>query len=674
MLRFFTKFQRSRNFLLLAFCGLLLIGLIAFYIPNTPLDPSGSFNSSSAEDDTVIATVGSKEIKLKEYRLALANMASTFGRGNALPMSTLKALGMDKQVLDQLISNRLMIDKGEELNLTGTDREVSDTIKRNFVDMDGKWVGAEEYKRRLRLQGQDVSEYELDRRAEISARKMRSFLSSSIQVSDRDIEEKFKRDNTKVEVAYATVDLDKIREKYTPREEDLKSYYESHKAEFKATEATRKVDYIFISTDDVAKIVPVTEEELQQEYQNRKQVEFRASIIKLNVLTADDEATVQGKINDLNRRIRGVPGTPPEDFAAVAKGNSQDKSAAVGGDIGWVKKDANKSGDWRQRPYTNGLSVGAIDGPFRDGQSWYLMKVTEQRDVPFAQMRDTLKATLTNNKSFQYASQMADKAYEKATEYKDLRKAAEEIAKELKVNPDTMLKSTPFFKNGDPLPDLGKGAGRASNPAFEEAVATLKKGEIGDKVSIPGGQAIPRPVEIIENGQQLNFEQARNQVEDKLRQEKEPTLALAKAQDIVRRSANAADFERLAKAEGLEVKTDTNFNNYSFPGSSAGGLQAGNQARTALYSLKEGEVVKNPVKIGTSYLIFAATKRTEADLSALPAERNNIRTSLLNERQTAALEAYLKTARINYERDGKIKIYQDRIDKFLASADAPVQQ
>lgn len=674
MLRFFTKFQRSRNFLLLAFCGLLLIGLIAFYIPNTPLDPSGSFNSSSAEDDTVIATVGSKEIKLKEYRLALANMASTFGRGNALPMSTLKALGMDKQVLDQLISNRLMIDKGEELNLTGTDREVSDTIKRNFIDMDGKWVGAEEYKRRLRLQGQDVSEYELDRRAEISARKMRSFLSSSIQVSDRDIEEKFKRDNTKVEVAYATVDLDKIREKYTPSEEDLKSYYESHKAEFKATEATRKVDYIFISTDDVAKIVPVTEEELKQEYQNRKQVEFRASIIKLNVLTADDEATVQGKINDLNRRIRGVPGTPPEDFAAVAKGNSQDKSAAVGGDIGWVKKDANKSGDWRQRPYTNGLSVGAIDGPFRDGQSWYLMKVTEQRDVPFAQMRDTLKATLTNNKSFQYASQMADKAYEKATEYKDLRKAAEEIAKELKVNPGTMLKSTPFFKNGDPLPDLGKGAGRASNPAFEEAVATLKKGEIGDKVSIPGGQAIPQPVEIIENGQQLNFDQARNQVEDKLRQEKEPTLALAKAQDIVRRSANAADFERLAKAEGLEVKTDTNFNNYSFPGSSAGGLQSGNQARTALYSLKEGEVVKNPVKIGTSYLIFAATKRTEADLSALPAERNNIRTSLLNERQTAALEAYLKTARINYERDGKIKIYQDRIDKFLASADTPVQQ
>ena len=122
MLRFFNKFARSRNFMLLAFCALLLVGLIAFYIPNTPLDPTGRFSSNAAEDDTVIAKVGSKEIKLKEYRFTLATMAQQFGRGNSLPFSTLKALGMDKQVLDQLISNRLMLDKAEDLNLAGTDR------------------------------------------------------------------------------------------------------------------------------------------------------------------------------------------------------------------------------------------------------------------------------------------------------------------------------------------------------------------------------------------------------------------------------------------------------------------------------------------------------------------------------------------------------------------------
>ncbi len=293
--------------------------------------------------------------------------------------------------------------------------------------------------------------------------------------------------------------------------------------------------------------------------------------------------------------------------------------------------------------------------------------MTEQRDVPFEQMRATLRATVSNNKAFQKASQLADLAYEKATEFNDLRKAAEVIAKELKVSADTLVKSTPYFKNGDPLPDLGKGAGYASNPAFEEAVATLKKGDIGDKVSIPGGQAVPRLLDQLDNGQQLTFEQARNQVDDKLRREKEPTLALSRAQEILSKSKTPADLEKLAKAEGLEVKTDTNFNNYTFPGSTSTFTTITFQARTMAYILKEGEVARSPLKVGTSYLIFGVTKRVEADLSKLATDKNSIRGSIISERQGEAADAFLKSLRQAYEKSGKLKIYQDRIDKIFAS-------
>lgn len=669
MLRFFSRLERSRNIVLLAFSFLLLLGLIAFYIPNTPLDPSGRFAASS-NDDQVIAKVGSQEIKLREFKLMLTQLGSSFGRGGALPMNTLKQLGMDKQALDNLIANRIALDEANDMKLIGTDREIAEMIKSQYVDETGKFIGVEEYKRRLRLQGIEVSQFEQERRNEIGFRKLREFLTSSEIVSDREVEEKFKDDNTKVEVAYATVDLDKIRQNFKPGEEELKNYYNSHKQEFKATEPTRKVDYLFISTDDVAKIVPVTEDQLRKEYEARKQFEYRASIIKLNVLTPDDEQTVRSKIEDLNRRARGAQGVAPEDFATLAKGNSQDSSASKGGDIGWIKKEPNKTGQWQQRVYTNDLKVGQIDGPFRDGQSWYLLKATEQRAVPFAQMRETLKATLSNNEAFKKASTLADTAYEKATEFKDLRKAAEVIARELKVAPESLIKTTPYFKNGDPLPDLGKGAGRASNPAFEEAVSTLKKGEIGDKVSIPGGQAIPLLVDVIENGAELTFDQARNQVEDKYRREKEPTLAQSKAMEILNQAQNAADFQRLAKAAGYEIKTDTNFNNYNFPGASSSGLQVSQQARALAIKLKEGEVCKTPLKVGTAYLMFAAVKRTEADLSRLATERAGIRQSILNERQTIVFDSFVKTARKTYESQGKIKIYQDRIDKFFASAEA----
>src|SRR5215475_9344757 len=421
MLRFFAKLERSRSALLLAFCALLLVGLIAFYIPNSSLGPGVGGVRSSA-DDTVIAKVGSQEITLKEYRGALANALSAFGRGNSLPLGIAKSIGYDKRALDDLISERLVIEEGRELNLTGADREVADAIHRVFANEQGNFVGKSEYLRRMKMSGLSVEEYEKDRRNDITARKVREFIVSPIQVSDREVEEKYKRDNTKVEVAYATVDRDKIRSKFNPTEQDLRSYYDAHKDEFKADDKMRKVEYIFIPMKEAAKTIPVTEEELKKEYEARKQEEKRASIIKLNVLAASDEDTVKAKIDELARDVRDPKG---KDFATVAKGNSQDPSAKQGGDIGWIKEEKNKPGQWRQRVYTNNLEVGAVDGPFREGRSWYLMKVTEQREIPFDQMRDTLKATAQNNKAYKVANDLAQKAYEKAKQYNDLRKAAE---------------------------------------------------------------------------------------------------------------------------------------------------------------------------------------------------------------------------------------------------------
>jgi parvulin-like peptidyl-prolyl isomerase len=456
----------------------------------------------------------------------------------------------------------------------------------------------------------------------------------------------------------------------------LRSYYDARKDEFKANERTRKVEYIFIPSKEVAKTVPVTEEELKKEYESRKQYEKRASIIKLNVLATADEDTVKAKIDELAGKVRESKDAKGEDFATVAKGNSQDPSAKQGGDIGWIKEDRNKTSQWRQRVYTEDMQVGAIEGPFKDGRSWYLMKVTDKREVPFEEQRATLKATTQNNKAYKVTNDLAQKAYEKAIQYKDLRKAAEEIAGEIKVSADSLLKTTPYFKDGDEQKDLGEsggaGASHANNPAFDSATNALAEGEIGEKVSIPGGFAVPRVVDILDNGAAMNFEQARNQVENKYRQEKEPNFAQGRAQEILNQSKSVEDFERLVKAEGLEVKSDTNFDKYSFPGAQ-GGSQASNQARAALTSLKEGEIAKTPIKVGASYLIFAAKKRTEADLSKLPQERDGVRRSILGERKTLAFKTFINAARKRYEDQGKIEIYQDRIDKFFKAAEAAQQ-
>lgn len=672
MLRFFSKFQRSRNILLFAFCLLLLVGLVIFYIPNASIDPTGRMNAGAEDDEVEVARVGSQKILMGQYRTQLEQMALQFGRGNNFPLSALRGIEADKQVLDNLIGNRLLLDIADELNLSATDRELAEVIKDQFSDGSGKFIGAEEYRRRLRLQGKSVESFEEEQRGLITSRKVRDYFLSTPQIGDREIEEKFRDDYTRIDVVYAAIDLDTIRKSYQPSEQDLRAYYQSNQGSFKATEPTRQVDYLFISTDDAAKIVPVTEEELRQEYEARKQFEYRVSVIRIDVASSQDEDVAREKINELNQRVRGTKDVPGEDFASVARGNSQDPSKAQGGDIGWVKKDANKTSDWRQRPYTNALSVGAIDGPFRDGRSWYILKVTEERQVPFAELRETLRATISNNKAFQKASQLADLAYEKATEYKDLRRAADDLAKELKVSPGTLVRSTPYFKTGDSLASLGKGAGFATNPAFEEATATLAKGEIGDKVSIPGGQAIPRVSDLLKNGEQLTFDQAKNQVELKYRAEKEPLLAKQRAEEILRQAKSSKDLEQILKAQGFTVSKDNNFETYTFPGVSTGGkAPLVYQARQALLKLQTDQVASTPLKAGTSYLVFGVTNRTDADLAQLPANRSTILSTLLSERQSAISESVIKSLRAKYEKEGKIKIYQERIDKLFAEATPP---
>src|SRR5262249_55210634 len=218
----------------------------------------------SAEGKKVIAKVGSQEITLREFSSQLAVMGQQFGRGNTFPPAMMKQFGMDKTVLDNLISNALVMDQASQLNLTGTNNEINHIIQRQFTNNDGAFIGKEEYLRRVKLNGWNAEEYESNLRRDITVRKVRSYLVSAEQISDRDIEEKYKKDQTKIDVVYATIDLEKVRKSgYKPTDQELQDYYNAHKDQFKANEPTYKVDYIFISTDDVAKIVPVTEEELK---------------------------------------------------------------------------------------------------------------------------------------------------------------------------------------------------------------------------------------------------------------------------------------------------------------------------------------------------------------------------------------------------------------------------
>jgi parvulin-like peptidyl-prolyl isomerase len=78
--------------------------------------------------------------------------------------------------------------------------------------------------------------------------------------------------------------------------------------------------------------------------------------------------------------------------------------------------------------------------------------------------------------------------------------------------------------------------------------------------------------------------------------------------------------------------------------------------------MKTGDMVKEPVKINENWVVFGVRKREEADLAKFASERDQLKQSMMNQRQSQVFEDYVSGVEERMKRDGKIKIYEDVLE------------
>jgi len=138
-----------------------------------------------------------------------------------------------------------------------------------------------------------------------------------------------------------------------------------------------------------------------------EQTRLRHILIKVNETTSSDEA--KGKIDRIRERIElGAK------FEDQAKANSEDASAAKGGDLGWVSP-GDTVPDFEQA--MNRLQPGEVSAAVRTSFGWHLIQVQERRtqDVTKEKQREEARRSLRQRKSdeaFQeWVRQTRDRAY-----------------------------------------------------------------------------------------------------------------------------------------------------------------------------------------------------------------------------------------------------------------------
>ncbi len=634
MLKQLGRLERTRNIVILLFAVLMAVSLVIFYAPGRTAN-----NLDPTRNTEVVAKVGSANITIADVARIRENYAQMFGSRISLAQ-----LGGNKRFLDGLISKEVISQEADRLGLGASDAELLEKRDKQFADASGKFVGVERLTEIVNARYGDFDKFESELRAEIAQEKLRAFVSASVNVSDAEVEKEYQRRNTSFDVSYVAITTDKLATKIQPSDDELRSYYDSHKTDYRYLEPQRKVRYLFIDTEKAGSKLPITDVDLKAEFDSldpkNKEAGIEIQQILLKVARKDLDAQVEQKAKDLITKLRGTTGqATKEAFAEVAKGNSEDPATASRG--GLLDKPFKKS---ETKP--NGLYDRAVDMkpgdvsdiPIRFGGNWYILRRGESVPKTFEQAKPDLLVSLRNRRAYGEAFKLAQKAHTRLQETKDAQKVAQELVHE-----------TPFIKPGDDVPEIG------ANQQFEQAIEQLNNpNDVGEATGVKGGFAVPMLVEKKEP-RIPDFDEVKTKIADEIKKQRAKEQLEQKAKDFAASLTGADAIKAAGEKEGYDAGTEDSFK----LGSSLGKAGSSPALDDLIYGLKPGEFSKTPIKVEDKWVIVGVTKRYDADMGGLAAQRDTLKQSMVSERQDQVFDDYVAGVQQRMKQDGRIKIYEN---------------
>ena len=162
-------------------------------------------NVESVATDTSAATVDGQSIPISDFALAYQRTVKRYSDGgkNKTDTETLKAMGVPRQVLDEMITTKVLEVAAQRLGINVTPNEVSRAIETYpYFQDQGKFIGIDRYKDLLTANDLSVQDFERDLRQSQLIGKLRAVITDSMDVSDKDLRQEFARSNEQAEVYY----------------------------------------------------------------------------------------------------------------------------------------------------------------------------------------------------------------------------------------------------------------------------------------------------------------------------------------------------------------------------------------------------------------------------------------------------------------------------------------
>ena len=329
-------FMRRHRRWLYGFLWLVIATFILLYVPQFQGVDAGS-------PGEVLAKVGSLSITVGEFQKSFQSQRRFYERlyEGRLDPAAFRRLGLEEQTFDSLVTERLITLEARRLGLSVSDEAVKRTLETSPEFQEGgRFLGGEEIRRRLEMQGVTVQEFEQSLRQKLLRESLEGLLTDGLTVSDEEAEREFRRRNEQVKLEYVLVDAGRFRAEAAPSEEEVRARFEGKRESYRIPEK-RVISYVMLDTETLKPRVTVTDRELEAYYQDHRE-EFKqegeACAAHILVKIKSSPAASEGHSEEEARKIaqgllEQVKGGA--DFAALAKKASEDAgSAPNGGDLG----------------------------------------------------------------------------------------------------------------------------------------------------------------------------------------------------------------------------------------------------------------------------------------------------------------------------------------------------
>jgi peptidyl-prolyl cis-trans isomerase D len=248
-----------------------------------------------------VAKVGSTEIRVDEYRRAFNDRLQEIGRQINRPFTPdqARALGIDRQVLSELISEAALNEKTRSLGIAVTDQIVRERVM-NFAGFKGPDGNFDPIRYQTLLRNNNYTEATfLAAEKRLTARlQLLSALGGEV-VPPKVLTDAFWRLQSETRsIEYVRLTPEQAGVVAAPSEDDLKKYFEANKAAFRAPEF-RSLRILYLTPASIVKDITISDDQVQKAYETvkaRLTVPERRQIEQISFANADAAKAASDRI------------------------------------------------------------------------------------------------------------------------------------------------------------------------------------------------------------------------------------------------------------------------------------------------------------------------------------------------------------------------------------------